>query len=85
MKKIYVGNLPYRVTKDEFTAFFSGCGTVEDAHLVSDRQTGRAKGFGFVTFDSSEAAQAALRLNGQELQGRAIRIDLARESTTSRD
>ena len=79
MKKIYVGNLPYRVTKDEFIAFFSSCGTVEDAHLVSDRQTGRAKGFGFVTFDSADAAQAALKLNGHELQGRPVRIDLARE------
>lgn len=78
--KIYVGNLPYRLSKSEFSAFFEGCGAIEHVHIAMDRQTGDSKGFGFVTFDSTDAAQKALKLNGQDLKGRALRIDLAREN-----
>ena len=78
--KIYVGNLPYRLSKAELSGFFETCGAIEHVHIAMDRQTGDSKGFGFVTFESADAAQRALKLNGQELKGRALRIDLAREN-----
>lgn len=80
MKKIYIGNLPYRITKSEITTFFEACGAIEHVHIATDRQTGDSKGFGFVTFETSEAAEKAVKLNGTELKGRALRIDLAREN-----
>ena len=82
MKKIYIGNLPYRITKNEITDFFATCGAIEHVHIATDRQTGDSKGFGFVTFETKEAAEKAVKLNGTELKGRALRIDLARENPT---
>ncbi len=78
--KIYVGNLPYRLAKNELAAFFEGCGAIDEVHIAMDRQTGNSKGFGFVTFTSAGSAEQALKLNGSELKGRALRIDLAREN-----
>lgn len=82
MKKIYIGNLPYRITKNEITDFFATCGAIEHVHIATDRQTGDSKGFGFVTFETKEAADKAVKLNGTELKARALRIDLARENPT---
>lgn len=77
--KLYVGNLPYQLTTDEMKAFFSAAGTVVDVHIVSDRATNRSKGFGFVEMSTPEEAQKAIdTLNGQDLNGRQVRINEAR-------
>lgn len=78
--KLYVGNLPYSVTEDELQKHFEEFGEVLDINLIKDRETGRAKGFGFVTMDSQQAAENSLSLNGKEVGGRAIRVNEARES-----
>lgn len=76
---IYVGNLAYRLSEEELRAAFEAFGTVESARFVTDRETGRSKGFGFVEMPNKEEAEAAIKaLNGTELQGRAITVNEAR-------
>jgi RNA recognition motif-containing protein len=77
--KIYVGNLAYGTTSDDLNQLFSQYGTVIDAKVISDKHTGRSKGFGFVTFEADEAAQKALVVNETEFQGRNLRVNIARE------
>lgn len=77
--KIYVGNLPYSTTEDDLRNEFSECGEIERVQLITDRETGRSKGFAFVTFTSEDAMAAALEKNNSELQGRALRINKAIE------
>ena len=73
---IYVGNLPYSVTNNELQDMFAEFGTVESARVISDRETGRAKGFGFVEMrDSAEANKAIEALNGMDMNGRALRVN----------
>ncbi|HRO61984.1 MAG TPA: RNA-binding protein, partial [Burkholderiaceae bacterium] len=70
--KIYVGNLPWRATDAQLSELFGSHGEVTDARIVTDRETGRSRGFGFVTMASDDAAQAAIRaLNGHSLEGRS--------------
>lgn len=77
---IYVGNLNYRLQEDELVDMFSEFGPVESAKIVTDRDTGRSKGFGFVTMGDSESGQAAIdALDGREFSGRALRVNEARE------
>ncbi|MGE3164627.1 MAG: RNA recognition motif domain-containing protein [Planctomycetota bacterium] len=77
--KIYVGNLSFKVGQDEITERFSAHGTVESAQVVMDRETGRSKGFAFVEMTSSAEADAAIdALDGVELDGRAMRVSVAR-------
>ena len=78
-KKIYVGNLPYSTSEDDLKEFFGECGEVEDVKIIMDRETGRSKGFGFVTFDSNDAVTASLEKNNTELDGRSLRINIAKE------
>ena len=76
--KIYVGNLSYNTSEDGLRDFFSNYGTIEDLVIIMDRSTGRSKGFGFVTFDSSEAANNAVAEgNGVDLDGRTLRVNIA--------
>ena len=71
-KKLYVGNLPYSVSSSDLQNMFTPHGTVESAEVISDRMTGRSKGFGFVEMASDDEAQAAIEsLNGQDQGGRA--------------
>ncbi|MGE0806332.1 MAG: RNA recognition motif domain-containing protein [Burkholderiaceae bacterium] len=78
--KIYVGNLPWRATDAQLSQLFGNHGEVTDAKIVTDRETGRSRGFGFVTMASDEAAQAAIRaLNGYSLEGRSLVVNEARE------
>ncbi|WP_272484286.1 RNA recognition motif domain-containing protein [Zeimonas sediminis] len=78
--KIYVGNLPWRATDAQLSELFGAHGEVTDARIVTDRETGRSRGFGFVTMASAEAAQAAIRaLNGYSLEGRSLVVNEARE------
>src|SRR5262245_30942506 len=78
-KKLYVGNLSYSLTDSDVRGLFEQHGVVESATVVTDRDTGRPKGFGFVEMSSDEEAQAAIAaLNGQEIEGRAIVVNEAR-------
>jgi RNA recognition motif-containing protein len=77
--KLYVGNLSYNVTGSDLEQLFAQHGTVQSAEIISDRDTGRSKGFGFVEMGSEEEAKAAIgALNGQEVGGRALTVNEAR-------
>jgi len=79
--KLYVGNLSYRLTEDEFRSAFAAHGEVASANIVIDRETGKSKGFGFIEMPvDSEAESAMEQLNGSDLGGRPLRIDKARPS-----
>ena len=78
-KKLYVGNLSYQVDSSALQELFTPHGTVESAEIISDRDTGRSKGFGFVQMaNDSEAAAAIAALNGQQHEGRALTVNEAR-------
>jgi RNA recognition motif-containing protein len=78
-KKLYVGNLSYGTTDTDLQTLFCSHGTVQSAQVITDRDTGRSKGFGFVEMDSGEQAQAAITaLNGREVDGRALTVNEAR-------
>ncbi|MBZ5606173.1 MAG: RNA-binding protein [Acidobacteriia bacterium] len=84
MKNIFVGNLSFGATEDSVRAAFEAYGTVERVNLVTDRDTGQARGFGFVEMtDSGEADRAIAELNGAELNGRALNVNEARPKTGS--
>jgi RNA recognition motif-containing protein len=78
-KKLYVGNLPYSVTEQELRALFEQAGGVVDAAVITDRESGRSKGFGFVEMNTpEEAAKAISQLNGHTLNNRQIQVSEAR-------
>jgi RNA recognition motif-containing protein len=78
-KKLYVGNLPYSATDQTLADAFSACGTVESAKVIMDRDSGRSKGFAFVEMSSSnEATDSIERLNGSQMDGRAINVSEAK-------
>lgn len=78
-KKLYVGNISYTTTEEVMKEHFSQAGTVESAVIITDKMTGRSKGFGFVEMSSEAEAQAAIEmLNGKELAGRELKINEAR-------
>ena len=79
MTKIFVGNLSYDATEDDVRSAFEAHGQVESVALITDKMTGRPRGFGFVEMPDGAAAQAAIQaLNLQEIQGRAITVNEAR-------
>jgi len=76
---IYVGNLPFNIEGPELEELFGQYGTVDRVYLISDRETGRPRGFGFVTMNDNDEANAAIEaLNGKEVGGRALKINEAR-------
>ena len=78
-KKLYVGNLPYNVSSSDLEHMFSSHGTVQSAEVISDRVTGRSKGFGFVEMSTDEEAQAAISaLNGSDQGGRPLTVNEAK-------
>jgi RNA recognition motif-containing protein len=78
-KKLYVGNLAYRTTEEQIRELFSQAGEVESVSLITDRETGRAKGFGFVEMSTEEASQEAIkRFNGYMLDERSLTVNEAR-------
>ncbi len=79
MKSIYVGNLPFSSTEEDIRGLFEQYGAVHSVKLVSDRETGRPRGFGFVEMDDAAANNAISGLNGKDLGGRPLRINEARE------
>jgi RNA recognition motif-containing protein len=79
MTNIYVGNLPYGVSSDDLRALFEDHGTVRFARVITDRDTGRSKGFGFVEMNDDEAASTAIgALNEAEFEGRNLRVNESR-------
>ena len=80
--KLYVGNLPYSTSEEDLRNLFSQYGNVESVAVITDRDTGRSKGFGFVEFgDDTEARNAISALSGQEYGGRALTVNEARPKT----
>jgi RNA recognition motif-containing protein len=79
MKKIYVGNLSFNSTEDDVKQLFSQHGAVHSVSLINDRETGRPRGFGFVEMDDEEATAAISALDGQEFDGRALRVNEAQD------
>lgn len=79
MKSVYVGNLPYSATEDEIKELFAQYGEVQSVKLVNDRETGRPKGFAFVSIDDGAAASAIAELDGKQFGGRRLRVNEARE------
>ena len=80
--KLYVGGIPYRSTEDDLKKAFGEAGNVVSASIISDRMTGRSRGFGFVEMATHELAEKAVKeMNGKELSGRAIVVNIARPKT----
>ena len=81
-KKLYVGNLPWSTNSASLEGMFAQHGAVRSAEVISDRETGRSRGFGFVEMETEEGSQAAIQaLNGAEMEGRALTVNEARERT----
>ncbi len=79
MYKLFVGGLPFSTTDDELADAFSQFGTVASAKVITDRDTGRSKGFGFVEFENDDEGKAAeAGMNGKELGGRTVTVNEAR-------
>ena len=78
MKKIYVGNLPFSATENEVRDLFGEHGQVESVNLITDRDTGRPRGFGFVEMSAEEADAAIQALNGRDMGGRSLNVNEAR-------
>lgn len=80
-KSIFVGNLSWNVDQDWLGTIFESIGGVTSARIITDRDSGRPKGFGYVDFETAEQAQAALELKGTDVDGRPINVDLAQQKT----
>jgi RNA recognition motif-containing protein len=79
-KKLYVGGLPFSVSDRQLEELFAEHGTVESARVITDKMTGRSRGFGFVEMSSQEEAQTAIEsLNGSQLEGRTLTVNEAKE------
>jgi RNA recognition motif-containing protein len=85
-KKLFIGNLSFKLQEGDLARLFEPYGAVESVRLMMDRETGRSKGFAFVEFADDGAAQKAIEeLNGKEVQGRALRVDEAKDRPPRRD
>ena len=83
MTKLYVGNLTFTATEDGVRALFAAHGSVEKVSLITDRDTGRPRGFGFVEMSNADASRAMQALNGKEFEGRTLRVSEAQERDRS--
>lgn len=79
MTKLYVGNLPFTATEESVRALFAPHGTVEKLSLITDRDTGRPRGFGFIEMSSGDASRAMQALNGKDFEGRPLKVNEAQE------
>ena len=77
--KLYVGNFPYSVDESQLRDLFSEYGAIEELAMIRDRETGQPKGFAFITFAQQQSAEKALQLNGRDLGGRALKVNMATE------
>jgi RNA recognition motif-containing protein len=83
-KKLYVGNLPFAVTEKDLEALFGQAGTCESAAVITDRNTGQSRGFGFVEMSSNAEAQKAIQqFDGQDFKGRTLKVSEAQERERS--
>src|SRR5687768_14642063 len=81
-KKLFIGGLPYATTSDELKSHFSAAGTVVSAQIITDKFSGRSKGFGFIEMSSDEEANKAIEMfNGQDFGGRSLAVNEARPKT----
>lgn len=80
MTSVYVGNLPFSATEEDLQALFDQHGRVDSVKLISDRETGRPRGFGFVEMDEAGATAAISALNGTDMEGRPLRVNEAKQS-----
>ncbi|MFT5432548.1 MAG: cold-inducible RNA-binding protein, partial [Myxococcota bacterium] len=79
-KKLFVGGLSWDTDDHGLRAYFEQCGAVEDAKVITDRETGRSRGFGFVTYSSEDEAQSAIgQMNGTSLDGRTLNVNEAQD------
>ncbi|HRF45158.1 MAG TPA: RNA-binding protein [Candidatus Competibacteraceae bacterium] len=83
--KIYVGNFPYTVDESQLRELFSPYGEIEDLALIMDRETGRPKGFAFITFAAQHSAEKALEQNGKPVGGRPLKVNMATEKQHAED
>ena len=84
-KKLFAGGLPFSVNDDGLREMFSPHGTVESASVITDRMTGRSKGFGFVEMSSEAEAQTAIsNLNGSDVDGRSLTVNIAKPKSNDR-
>lgn len=79
MTKLYVGNLPFTATEDTVRELFASHGTVEKVSVITDRDTGRPRGFAFVEMSNADAARAMQALNGTDFGGRSLRVNEAQD------
>ncbi|MCD6181889.1 MAG: RNA-binding protein [Candidatus Cloacimonetes bacterium] len=77
MKKLYIGNISWQASEEDLQELFSQYGQVESVRIITDRETGKSRGFGFVEMEDAERAMA--ELNGVDLKGRSLRVSEARE------
>jgi RNA recognition motif-containing protein len=83
MKEIYIGNLPYTTTEADLEGLFGEFGEIKKVNVITDRQTGRSKGFAFIGFaEDSQASAAVDKMNGHEMAGRALRVNIAEDRRT---
>ena len=80
--KLYVGNLSFTATKSDVESAFSSYGEIDEVRLITDRDTGRSRGFAFVTFSAQQDAESALEMNGKTLDGRNLIVNIAKEKTS---
>jgi RNA recognition motif-containing protein len=76
--KLYVGNLPYNISDDQLRDMFARYGTPDTARVITDRDSGQSKGFGFVEFSDEQIAKAAMALDGTDFGGRSLKVNEAR-------
>jgi RNA recognition motif-containing protein len=79
MTRLYVGNLPFNATEDALRTLFSAHGAVDKIALITDRDTGQPRGFGFIEMPSGDASRAMQALNGRDFDGRALKVNEARD------
>ncbi|MBN20207.1 MAG: RNA-binding protein [Bdellovibrionaceae bacterium] len=85
-KKLYVGNIPFSATEDSLRDAFSSFGVVESSRIITDRDTGRSKGFGFIEMGTDEEAETAIQnMNGAELDGRPLKVNEAKPQAPRND
>lgn len=83
MTKLYVGNLPFTATEEGVRTLFAAHGSVDKVSLISDRDTGRPRGFGFVEMSNADASRAMQALNGTDYEGRSLKINEAQDRDRS--
>lgn len=83
MTKLFVGNLPFTATEDSVRALFASHGTVETIALITDRDTGRPRGFGFIEMSNADASRAMQALDGKDFEGRSLKVNEAQQRERS--